>query len=397
MDTLIAIGREAWHILVDSSIYMIFGLLVGGLVKVFVRPGFVAQHLGRGRFLSVFKAALLGVPLPLCSCGVMPAAASLRRQGANRGAVTSFLISTPESGVDSIAITYALMDPLMTVARPLAAVSTAFAAGALENLSERETQAPIKPDLSCPVDGCCDGVNCPPEIHAAHHGFGQKVLAGARYAFGELWAELAGLFLLGVLLAGVITALLPAELLSGYLGGGLASMLIMLAVGVPLYICATASTPIAAALILKGVSPGAALVFLLAGPATNVASLTMMTGLLGKRATAIYLAAIAVMSVLLGLALDAVYVWLAINPQAVMGQASEIMPQWLRLAGVAALLALSVKPLWLSLRSRLSGAGGRTCADDSCACHDHGHGAAKGLVGIEVHDHAAGGHGHKHN
>src|SRR5690606_20800471 len=117
-----------------------------------------------------------------------------------------------------------------------------------------------------------------------------------------------------------------------------------------LYICATASTPIAAALILKGVSPGAALVFLLAGPATNVASLTMMTGLLGKRATAIYLAAIAVMSVLLGLALDAVYVWLAINPQAVMGQASEIMPQWLRLAGVAALLALSVKPLWLGLR-----------------------------------------------
>ncbi len=155
----------------------------------------------------------------------------------------------------------------------------------------------VRPDLSCPVDNCCDGVDCLPEVHRGHHTFFDKLKAGFRYALFELWGDIAPWFLLGLLLAGVITALIPSDLMTRYLGGGLPAMLIMLAVGIPLYICATASTPIAAALILKGVSPGAALVFLLTGPATNVTSLTVLFGLLGKRATAIYLASIAVVSV----------------------------------------------------------------------------------------------------
>lgn len=368
MNLMLDILAQAWDVLLDSSVYVLLGIVVAGLVKVFLDPAGVARHLGRGRFLSVLKAALLGVPLPLCSCGVLPAAASLKKQGANNGATTAFLISTPESGVDSMAITYALLDPVMTVARPVAAAATALAAGFAENLASEPPRAfPMAPDLSCPVDGCCDGLGCDPREHKRHHTFLEKVLAGMRYAFGELWGDLATWFLVGVLLAGVIAAVLPEDLFTSYLGGGLGSMLLMLVIGIPLYICATASTPIAAALILKGVSPGAALVFLLAGPATNITSLTVLLGVLGKRATVIYLAAIALFSVLAGLALDQVYALLAISPRAVVGQAAEVVPIWARWGGALLILSLSVSPVVRSLKGRwqrMRGQGGG---------HGHGH------------------------
>jgi hypothetical protein len=177
------------------------------------------------------------------------------------------------------------------------------------------------------------------------------------YAFSDLWEDIAKWFLFGVLLAGFITVLIPDDIFSRYLGSGLSAMLLMLAIGIPLYICATASTPIAAALILKGVSPGAALVFLLVGPATNVASLTVVTGILGKRATAIYLSTIAVSAVFFGLVVDQVYTSMGISAQAMVGQASEVIPLWLQWAGALLVLALSIKPLYrmvTSLRIRFS-------------------------------------------
>ncbi len=284
---------------------------------------------------------------------MLPAAVSLRKQGASNGATTAFLISTPESGVDSISITYALLDPIMTVARPVVAFVTAAVAGITENLfGSSNESARITPDLSCPVDGCCDGHNCTPERHRRHHTFWEKFSAGMRFAIGDLWEDLAGWFLIGLVLAGLITVLIPPDLFAKYLGAGLPAMLIMLAVGIPLYICATASTPIAAALILKGVSPGAALVFLLAGPATNMASLTVLTGVLGKRATAIYLAAIAICAVLFGLIVDQVYASLGISAQAMVGQAPEIVPEWAGLMGAVTILLMSVKPVWSSLMAR---------------------------------------------
>jgi len=206
---------------------------------------------------------------------VLPAAASLKKQGANNGATTAFLISTPESGVDSISITYALLDPIMTVARPLAAFLTAFIAGITENLIN-----PPKPQIFFPVisgmaNSCCTDPGCQAPNHNGQQTLLQKVKSGLKYAFGDLWGDLAGWFLLGLLVGGLITVLVPEDLITTYLGGGFTAMLLMLAVGIPLYICASASTPIAAALILKGVSPGAALVFLLVGPATNVTSLSV--------------------------------------------------------------------------------------------------------------------------
>ncbi len=346
-----------WQLLAESAIYVLFGLLVAGLLKAFLSPGMVARHLGHGRFSSVLKAALLGIPMPLCSCGVLPAGASLKRQGANNGATTAFLISTPESGVDSIAITYALLGPIMAVARPVAAFLTAVVAGFSENLLARRIETQGTPDLSCPVDGCCEGTDCPESVHSRHHTLGEKLTAGMRMALKELWPELAGWFMFGMVLAGLISVLVPDDIMERYLGGGWQSMLIMLAVGIPLYICATASTPIAASLILKGVSPGAALVFLLAGPATNITSLSVLLGVLGKRGATIYLVSIAVMSVICGLALDALFDALGISARATLGETAEMVPQWLQAAGAVVLLAMSVKPIALSLKARFTGQG----------------------------------------
>jgi hypothetical protein len=285
---------------------------------------------------------------------VLPAAVTLQKQGANTGAVTSFMISTPESGIDSIAITYALLDPIMTVARPVVAFITAAVAGVGENLLEkRSSDTQVHPDLTCPVDHCCDGVNCRPEDHRRHHTLAEKLWAGVRYAFTDFWNDLAGWFFLGLLAAGLIAVLIPDEMVKTYLGSGLPAMLFMLAVGIPLYICATASTPIAAALILKGVSPGAALVFLLAGPATNVAALTVMAGIIGKRATAIYLAAIAVSTVVFGLILDQVYSALGVSAQAVVSGAATEIPAWIEVAGALALVLLSLPLFFRKTRGAL--------------------------------------------
>lgn len=353
----------SWEVLHEASIYVIFGLLAGGLLKMFLTPSAVAAHLGLGRVRSVVKAALLGIPIPLCSCGVLPAAASLKKQGANNGATMAFLISTPESGVDSISISWALLDPIMTVVRPIAAFASAMTAGIIENLREPPKHfLKVRPDLSCPVDNCCDGTECPPNEHRKHHSLASRMVHGANYAARDIWGDIAGPFFLGVLLAGIINVLIPDDFFTAYLGGGLHSMLIMLLLGIPLYICATASTPIAAAFILKGVSPGAALVFLLVGPATNIMSLSVLVNLLGKRATGIYLASIAVVSVLFGLGLDQVYAFAGISAQATVGTATEIIPLWLKNISAAVLLVLSLPILWKRLCKMFSK------RDKGCGC-----------------------------
>ena len=368
---------SSWDMLQLASIYIIFGLLVGGMLKMFLSPAYVAAHLGSGRFSSVFKAALLGIPIPLCSCGVLPAATSLKKQGANNGATTAFLISTPESGVDSISITWALLDPIMTIARPVSAFLSAFAAGCAENFfNPPDATKRATPDLSCPIDNCCDGIDCPPDEHKHHHGLLEKLRIGTTYAATDLWAELAGWFFVGILLSGIINVLVPDAVIARYLGGGLASMLLMLTFGIPLYICATASTPIAAAFILKGVSPGTALVFLLVGPATNVTSLSVLFGLLGKRATALYLLSIAIISVLCGLAVDAIYFSLGISAVASVGQASEILPSWLMTSATLLLLVLSIRPIYTIILGWFGKGDGCGCGTVDCASgdsktHDH--------------------------
>ncbi len=259
------------------------------------------------------------------------------------------------------------------MARPVAAFLTAFTAGFAENFFNRPTHRALESlGNPCPVDNCCNGINCSAEEHRNHHTLLEKIRAGLSYAAGELWGELAGWFFIGILLAGLITTMVPDDLIGSYLGGGLSSMLLMLVVGIPLYICATASTPVAAAFIMKGLSPGTALVFLLVGPATNITSLSVLIGLLGRRACALYLAAIATISVFCGLFLDFIYLKAGISASAVVGQAAEIMPFPVRLAATLFLLAISIPPLWRSLRAitdRITGKGhsGCGCSSGSCA------------------------------
>ncbi|MBW6521753.1 MAG: SO_0444 family Cu/Zn efflux transporter [Desulfoarculaceae bacterium] len=350
-----AVFEASWSLLLDSSIYILFGILVAGLLKIFLNPETVAKHLGSGRFSSVIKAALMGVPLPLCSCGVLPAAVSLKKQGANKGATTAFLISTPESGVDSIAISYALLDPIMTVIRPVAAFITAMAAGFIENIIDwPKPLAPIPPNIGCPVaDPCGTDETSVPDIPATHHGKWSRIGDGLRYALFDVWGDIALWFFAGLVIAGLIMVVIPDEVMTRWLDGGFSSMLLMLVIGIPLYICATASTPVAAALILKGVSPGAALVFLLVGPATNITSLSVLVGILGKKSTARYLLILSSFAILFGLAVDQLYAIAGISPQAIIGEAAELVPYNLKMGGAFLLLLLSIHPFssWLKRKT----------------------------------------------
>jgi uncharacterized membrane protein YraQ (UPF0718 family) len=366
---LIRYVLACWNMLVTMAPYICLGFLMAGTLHIFVSPQTILKYLGKGRIKSVIYAALLGIPLPLCSCAVLPTTTSLKKQGANNGAAISFLISTPETGVDSIAVTYALLDPIMMVFRPLAALFTAVVAGLTENFLGNSYAAnadqQTAPNLSCRVDNCCDGNNCSPAEHRAHHALSEKLYAGLRHGFGEVLDDIAGWLFIGLAIAGAINVLIPEAWLKTYLSGGVHSMLVMLVVGIPFYICATASTPIAAALILKGVSPGAALVFLLAGPATNAATISVVYGLFKKRATTIYLGSIALCSVFMGLLLDNIYARFNIAAHAVAGQAAELIPHWLSVAIAILLLALMVNSLAQGWRRRH--AGHDACCDHECS------------------------------
>lgn len=357
-----------WDMLVEMAPYMCLGFLMAGLLHIFVNPKIIFKFLGRGRIKSVLYATLLGIPLPLCSCGVLPATAGLKKQGATNGAAMSFLIATPETGVDSMAVTYALLDPIMTIFRPLAAFVTSIAAGLTQNFFGRtytDTEARLEPDLSCKIDNCCDGINCPPEVHRHHHSLFEKLNVALKYGFGEILDDISKWLVLGIVIAGAICVLVPDSFMKTYLDGGIYSMLTMLVVGIPFYICATSSTPIAAALILKGVSPGAALVFLLAGPATNAATISVVYGLFRKRATVIYLASIAICAIAMGLLLDKVYAWFKITASSVAGEAGEFIPHWMGDIFAVLLVILILNSFISRWRRKRRG-------EASCCDHDHG-------------------------
>ena len=305
MDMIQNILLECWKILLEASPYVLFGFFAAGLLKALVPEDLIARHLGKSNAGSVFKAALFGVPLPLCSCGVIPAAIGLRKQGASKGASASFLVSVPETGIDSIAITYALLGPLLAVVRPIAAFATATLTGLCINLLPDEAAAqPAEKSTSCSSGSSCCGTAQSSTSSPAKTPLLKRLWAGQAYAFGDLLGDIGKWLLLGILIAGAISYLVPDVLIARYLGSEFVSLLLMLGIGIPLYICASASTPIAAALILKGLSPGAALVFLLAGPATNAATLTLVTRYFGKAATAVYLTVISCGALLFGFLLN---------------------------------------------------------------------------------------------
>ncbi|MBL7071099.1 MAG: SO_0444 family Cu/Zn efflux transporter [Candidatus Omnitrophica bacterium] len=338
--TIIELAKEIWHTVDEAAIYILFGIFVAGLIQMFVDKAKIAKHLGGRGAKSVLLAAMCGIPLPLCSCGVLPTAISLRKNGASKGATLSFLISTPESGVDSIAISYALLDPIMTVFRPIAAFITAIVAGTFENIFGKKEQ-----EVASSKASTC--VSCGEADKQHSHSFMQKFKYGMRYAFVDLLGDISKWLMLGIIIAGIISYFVPQTLIQYYLGRGWQAMFLMLIVGIPLYICATASTPIAAALILKGMSPGVALVFLLVGPATNIAGILSVGRFLGRRSVIIYLLSISICAIGLGLLLNQIYSLSGINIRATIGKAGEVIPHYIKTLSSIILVVLMVNGIRL--------------------------------------------------
>ena len=281
-----------WDTLREMAPFLLFGFFVAGILSVFIQPETVEHHLGGSGIRQVLKAALFGGPLPLWSCGVIPVGASLRRHGASAGATTSFLISTPQTGVDSVMVTLSLLGPVFAIFRPIVSFVSGVVGGALVNAFGPE-EDPSQPNGPVCVGECCTGTP------------GQnRFLRAIRYGFITLPRDINRALIIGVVVAGLIAAIVPDDYFSTILGGGILSMLVMMLVGIPVYVCATASVPIAAALIMKGVSPGTALVFLLTGPATNAATISTIWRTMGRRTAGIYLGTVAGASILAGLLLD---------------------------------------------------------------------------------------------
>lgn len=269
--------------------YLAFGLFVAGILHVTVNKSFILNHFGNHGILSVIKAAVLGVPLPLCSCSVVPTGLSLKKHGASNGATLSFLISTPQTGVESIAATWGMMGPFFALFRPMAAFITGIIGGALS----------IK--VKSPIDTETESASVETKKRRTPV---EAIKELFHYGFVELMDDIGFNLLVGVLISAVITVFIPESFFTSFTGNPLLEMVVVLLGAVPLYVCATASIPIAAALLIKGVSPGAAFVFLMAGPATNAATISVLFSKLGRTLGSIYLSVIVVSSLVFGAVLN---------------------------------------------------------------------------------------------
>jgi len=289
---------DVWMTLCEMSPYLLFGFLAAGVLSEVISAKTVEKHLGKKGFMSVFKAALFGVPLPLCSCSVIPVTVSLKKNGASNGASTAFLTSTPQTGVDSIFVTFSLLGPVFAVFRPLTALITGVLAGIFVDLTDKEKEnSDKKIEEKCEHE-CCSTKNTKKP---------NKFLQVLRYGFITIPGDVAKPLLIGILIAGIISAIVPDDFFAGRLGTGFLPMIVMMVVGIPMYVCSTASVPIAAALIAKGISPGAALVFLITGAATNAAGIMTVWQVLGKNVAVVYLTTVMISSIVCGYLLNFIF------------------------------------------------------------------------------------------
>ena len=360
----------------EASPWLIVGLALGGLMKALIPTEFLQKHLSGSGFASIGKATLLGAPLPLCSCGVIPAAIGLRQAGASKPATAAFMVSTPETGVDSITVTYALMGPFMAIVRPISALVSAFVSGSLVAIFDpdepvkkpghthvaeasccattaketvKEANAccdsePVKTEASCcdtqpkAESSCCSTETSQP----AEQSFISKAWSGIQYAFTNLLDDIIFWLMIGMLFAAASKTFLPPEFLAQW-GQGIPAMLVMIAAGIPMYICATASTPVAAGLLMAGMSPGVALVFLLTGPATNVSTLGVIGKELGKRSMWLYLAGVSITAIISGVVVDWLVGVYSIDIKTQVTAGHEMMPMWLEVGSLALLVAVVLR------------------------------------------------------
>ena len=334
MEVALGVLRESLILLNRMSVYLLFGFFVAGVLHIFINTKTIARHLGKGSFASVVKASLFGIPLPLCSCGVLPAALSLRKDGASKGSVLSFLISTPTTGIDSIFATYALLGGFFAFYRVVASFLAGCLAGITANifLKDKEQIDSEKESPKCKL--------CTDENHSHQsHSLIDRVKGVFSYAFGDLLEDVGPWLVGGLLIGGLITYLMPESFIQSYIGSGIKSMVIMFIVGIPMYVCSSGSIPIAAALMLKGMSPGAAFVFLLAGPATNSVALTVIGKKLGKSTVFIFLMSIIVCGFGLGILLDHIWQYLNMKTLEQVMQHARVFPRYVEIAASIVLVA----------------------------------------------------------
>jgi len=289
------------EILNEMSPYLMLGFFFAGLLKVVFPQRFIDKYLGQKNSKSVLNASLIGIPLPLCSCGVIPTGISFFKSGATKGSSVSFLISTPQTGIDSILVTYSLLGLPFAIIRPFIALATGFFGGVLTN----KVDDSVEVQTSEQATNCCttsekDNCGCEPNDKKQK----SKIYTLFHYAFVELLQDISKWLIIGLVLAAVISVLIPDDFFTSFIGNDLIGMLVILIASIPLYICATSSVPVAAVLMMKGLSPGAALVFLMAGPATNAATITVLNKVLGRKTMWAYLISIISGAIVFGLLID---------------------------------------------------------------------------------------------
>lgn len=304
---LLDIWNEIIALFFEMAPYLMLGLIFVGLLKLFFNKDMIVRHVGKNNFSSVFKAALFGVPLPLCSCGVIPTAVYMSKNGASRSSVISFLISTPQTGIDSIIATYGLMGWVFALFRPFAALIMGIIGGLAVMFFNKDNAPNLVKHDNC-SDGSCSSEK---EIEKTMP-MPDRIKEAVKYSFFDFLDDISVQFIIGLVIAGIIAFLLPDGFFTdSAFSGGLPGMLLMIAVGVPMYICATASIPIALTLMMKGLSPGVAFVFLAVGPATNAASIAVLANTIGKKTTGIYLLAISLSAIIMGYLLDWIFTFTA--------------------------------------------------------------------------------------
>lgn len=282
------------YLLEEMAPYLLLGFFLAGILHVYVPKRIYSDYLSKKSFKSVVLAALFGIPLPLCSCGVIPTAMSLRKEGASKGATASFLIATPQTGVDSIIATYSLMGLPFAIIRPLVALITALFGGAIINKVDKGADKEPTKEISNCEDDCCKSK---PKKE-------NRFIAALRYGFVDMIQDVGKWLVLGLIIAGLITIFVPDSFFGMFADKPLLNILMVLLFSIPMYLCATGSIPIAVALMLKGLSPGAALVLLMAGPATNAASILVIGKVMGRKTMLLYLVAIISGAVVFGLVID---------------------------------------------------------------------------------------------
>ena len=290
IDYMLLFLREMWVLCLEMAPYLLLGMLVSGLISIFIDSSFIFKHIGQKNAGSVLKSTLFGIPLPLCSCGVIPVAATLRESGASKGATVSFLVSTPQTGVDSIFLTYGMLGPVFALFRPLAALASGFFSGIVINNFDHDMHHHLS-----------ESDNDPKTKDSLH----KRIISGVKYGFLTLPADIVIPLTQGLVVAAAIAILIPPQFIAEHFSSSnLIQYTMMLAVSLPIYVCATASIPIAVVLMAKGITPGAAFIFLMAGPATNASSIAVIKNILGKRTLYHYLVLIAFTAISFGYVLD---------------------------------------------------------------------------------------------